>query len=146
MNCTPRRQRQACMQACLFLDLHFSHSESLHLITDDVAAVFDVAAERGGVPAGARRLPPLPRATPPHQAHALPQRRATTDLQVSQDERAIQGWAEKVVCIGFSQRRRAKFGEGSSIRADWLCIGCPKLVGRRKAGYSTRGHFFCMSL
>ena len=30
--------------------------------------------------------------------------------------------------------------------ANWLCIGCPRLMGRRKAGNSNRGHFFCMSL
>ena len=44
------------------------------------------------------------------------------------------------------QRKIAKFGEGSSIRADWLCIGCPKLVGIRKEGNSNRGLFFCSSL
>ena len=26
----------------------------------------------------------------------------------------------------------AKLGERSSVRADWLCIGCPRLVGSRK--------------
>ena len=63
---------------------------------DDVPAVLDVAAERGGVPAGAGRLPPLPRATPPHQAHALPQRRATADLQVST---VVQELGEKVLSV-----------------------------------------------
>ena len=38
------------------------------------------------------------------------------------------------------------FGEGSSVRADWRCIGCPMLVGGRKAANSNRGHFFCTSL
>ena len=45
--------------------------------------MLDVAAERRRVPAGAGRLPPLPGATQAHQAHALPQRRAATDVQVS---------------------------------------------------------------
>ena len=46
--------------------------------------MFDVAAERRRVPAGAGRLPPLPGATQAHQAHALPQRRAATDVQVGE--------------------------------------------------------------
>ena len=45
-----------------------------------------------------------------------------------------------------SKRKGAKFGEGSAIRADWLCIGCPKLVDGRKAGNSNRGLFFCTGL
>ena len=49
-------------------------------------------------------------------------------------------------CTGSSQRKGAKFGEGSSVRADWLCSGCPKLVGRRKMAGSNRGHFVCTSL
>ena len=40
----------------------------------------------------------------------------------------------------------AKFGEGSSVRADWLCIRCLRLVGRRKVGDLNRGHFFGTSL
>ena len=44
-------------------------------------------------------------------------------------------------CTGSSKRKGAKFGEGSSVRADWLCIGCPKL--REKP---ISGHSFCMSL
>ena len=49
-------------------------------------------------------------------------------------------------CTGSSKRKGAKFGEGSSIRADWQCIGCLKLVGRGKAANSNRGHFFCTCL
>ena len=56
------------------------------MIPDDIAAVLDVAAERRRVPVGAGRLPPLPGAAQAHQTHALPQRRATPDLQVSQIE------------------------------------------------------------
>ena len=40
-----------------------------------------------------------------------------------------------------SQRKGAKFGEGSSVKANWLCIGCPKLVGSKMEGNSNRGHF-----
>ena len=47
---------------------------------------------------------------------------------------------------GSSKRKGAKLGEGNSVRADWLCTGCTKLVGRKNAGNSNRGYFFCMSL
>ena len=30
---------------------------------------------------------------------------------------------------GSSKRKGAKFGEGCSVRADWLRICCPKLMG-----------------
>ena len=49
-------------------------------------------------------------------------------------------------CTGSSKRKGAKFGEESSARADWQCIGCPNIVGRRKAEYSNREHFFGTSL
>ena len=39
---------------------------------------------------------------------------------------------------GPSKRRGAKFGEGSSVRADWLCFGCLKLEVRTKAKILTR--------
>ena len=45
-------------------------------------------------------------------------------------------------CTGSSQRKGAKFGEGSSVRADVLCIGCPELVGSRRAGISNIVDFF----
>ena len=32
-------------------------------------------------------------------------------------------------CTGSSKRKGAKVGGGSSVRADWQCICCPKLVG-----------------
>ena len=38
------------------------------------------------------------------------------------------------ICTWSSKRKGVKFGEGGSVRADWLCIGCPRLVGRRKVG------------
>ena len=47
---------------------------------------------------------------------------------------------------GSSKRKEANFDEGSSVRADWLCIGCPKLVVSRKEGNSIRGHFYRTSL
>ena len=49
---------------------------------------------------------------------------------------------------GSSKRKGAMFGEGSSVRADWRCIGCPELVGegRRHFQSSNRRHFFCTSL
>ena len=31
-------------------------------------------------------------------------------------------------CTGSSKRKGAKFGEACSVKADCLCIGCPKLV------------------
>ena len=51
----------------------------------------------------------------------------------------------RIAYIGWSKRKPAKFGEGSSSRADWLCFGCPKLVRRRKATNSNKEHFFCAS-
>ena len=47
---------------------------------------------------------------------------------------------------GLSKRKGAKFGEVSSVRADWLNIACLKLVGSRVEGNSNRGLFFCTSL
>ena len=44
------------------------------------------------------------------------------------------------------QKKGAKLGEGSSARADWLCIGCLRLVGSRREGNSNREHFFCTRL
>ena len=40
----------------------------------------------------------------------------------------------------------AKFGEGHSIMALRLCIGCPRLVGGRKAGNSNMQKFFCNTM
>ena len=34
---------------------------------------------------------------------------------------------------GRAKNNLAKFSDTCSVRADWLCIGCFKLVGRRKA-------------
>ena len=48
--------------------------------------------------------------------------------------------------VGWSKINGAKFGEGNSVSAGWLCIGCPKLMGSRKEGNSNMGHFFCRSL
>ena len=36
----------------------------------------------------------------------------------------------------------AKLSDTCSVRADGLCIGCPRLVGRKKAGNSNRLEFF----
>ena len=44
------------------------------------------------------------------------------------------------------EKKGAKFREESSVRADWLCISCPKFMGWRKAGNSNRGLLFCMGL
>ena len=41
-----------------------------------------------------------------------------------------------------SEKDPVKFGEGGSVMAVWLCIGCPMLVGRRKAAISTMQEFF----
>ena len=40
------------------------------------------------------------------------------------------------------QKNLAKFSDTCSIRADGLCIGSPRLVGRRKAGNSNVQDFF----
>ena len=40
----------------------------------------------------------------------------------------------------------AKFGEGISVRADGLRIGCPGSVGSRKVGNSNMREFFCTTL
>ena len=37
-------------------------------------------------------------------------------------------------CTGLSKKIPAKFSDTCSVRADGLCIGCPKLVGSRKVG------------
>ena len=47
-------------------------------------------------------------------------------------------------CTGPSKRKGANFGEGSSVRVDWLCIGCLMLVGRRKAAIQTGDIFLHM--
>ena len=49
-------------------------------------------------------------------------------------------------CTRLRKRQGAKVGDRSTIRADWLCIGCPEFVGSRKEGNSNMGHFFCRSL
>ena len=51
-----------------------------------------------------------------------------------------------VICTAWSKINTAKFGEGSSVMAVWLCIGCPRLVGRRKAGNSNMQELFCSTL
>ena len=51
-----------------------------------------------------------------------------------------------LVLQGRAKRKGAKFGEESFVKANWLCIGCPKLVGSKMEGNSNRGHFFCTSL
>ena len=43
---------------------------------------------------------------------------------------------------GSSKKNLAKFSDSCSIRADGLCIGSPRLVGGRKAGYSNMQDFF----
>ena len=45
-----------------------------------------------------------------------------------------------------SKKVPAKFSDTCSVRADGLCIGCPKLVGSRKAGISNLQEFFCSTL
>ena len=47
---------------------------------------------------------------------------------------------------GLSKKVPAKFSDPCYIRADGLCIGCPKLVGSRKAGYSNMQELFCSTL
>ena len=44
------------------------------------------------------------------------------------------------------QKNQAKFSDTCSVRADGLCIGCPRLVGRRKAANSNMLEFFCTTL
>ena len=44
----------------------------------------------------------------------------------------VQGWAKNL----------ATFSDTCSVRADWLCIGSPRLVGGRKAGNSNKQEFF----
>ena len=49
-------------------------------------------------------------------------------------------------CTGWSKKVPAKFSDTCSVRADGLCIGCPQLVGRRKAGNSNMQELFCSTL
>ena len=44
------------------------------------------------------------------------------------------------------QKNLAKVSDTCSVRADWLCIGCPRLVGGVKAGNSNMQDFFCTTL
>merc|ERR1712117_876655 len=44
------------------------------------------------------------------------------------------------------QKVPAKFSDTCSVRADGLCIGCPKLVGSSKAGNSNMQELFCSTL
>ena len=44
------------------------------------------------------------------------------------------------------QKNLAKFSDTCSVRADWLCIGSPRLVGGGKAGNSNVQEFFCTTL
>ena len=46
----------------------------------------------------------------------------------------------------WSKKNQAKFSDTCSVRADGLCIGCPSLVGRRKAANSNMLEFFCTTL
>ena len=46
-------------------------------------------------------------------------------------------------CTGSSKKILAKFSDTSSVRADGLCIGSPRLVGGRKTGNSNMQEFFC---
>ena len=43
---------------------------------------------------------------------------------------------------GSSKKNLAKFGDTCFVRADWLCMGCPRLVGGRRAGNSNMKEFF----
>ena len=43
---------------------------------------------------------------------------------------------------GRAKKNLAKFNDTFSVRADGPCIGCPKLVGGRKAGNSNMLDFF----
>ena len=43
---------------------------------------------------------------------------------------------------GSSKKNLPKFSDTCSIRADGLCIGSPRLVGRRKAGNANMQDFF----
>ena len=45
-----------------------------------------------------------------------------------------------------SKKNPAKFSDTCSVRADGLCIGCPKLVGSKKAANSNMQEFFCSTL
>ena len=47
---------------------------------------------------------------------------------------------------GWSKKVPAKFSDTCSIRADGLYIGCPKLVGSRKAANSNMQKFSCYAL
>ena len=47
---------------------------------------------------------------------------------------------------GYDKIFLSKFGEESSVRAYWLSIDCPGLMGGRKAGKSNMQEFFCFTL
>ena len=44
------------------------------------------------------------------------------------------------------QKVLAAFAEGSSVRADGLCIDCPRLLGSSKAGKSNMKEFLSTTL
>ena len=45
-----------------------------------------------------------------------------------------------------SKKKQARFSDARSVRADRLCISCPNLAGRRKAGISNMLELFCTTL
>ena len=54
------------------------------------------------------------------------------------------GWSsETCLRVCRVEQKGAKFGEGSSIMAIWLCVGNPRLVDRRNAGNSNMQELFC---
>ena len=61
---------------------------------------------------------------------------------------ALQQWDGGGVSYkyGSSKNNQAKFSDTCSVRADGLCIGCFRLVGRRKTGNSSMLEFFCSTL
>ena len=88
------------------------------------------------------------------QAKPLPlNERSTGKISRSVTHASLNSIQSKDACLGpavftcaLQRGVPAKFGEGSSVMAVGLCIGCPMLVGRRKAGNSNMQEFFCTTL
>ena len=75
---------------------------------------------------------------------------AAAEMVSDREERAVQQDITSE-CIRNSEiqgraKNLAKFSDTCSVRADGLCIGSTRLVGRRKAGNSNMLDFFCTTL
>ena len=68
------------------------------------------------------------------------------EVKVPLEDGAVCLKREVLVIQGRAKKNLAKLSDNCSVRAEWMCIGSPRLVGERKAGYSNMQQFFCTTL